>query len=150
METLLMEPAIWSFEWNDAMSVGIPDIDEGHKRFIDLVDAFNESVADRMAIFEVQKRLQDMLDDAVQHFAHEETLFTEWGYPGADQHARMHAQLIAWLQYIKSTMSNGADRDYIKSGMKIKEALIEHIHTEDIKYAEFYRISRGAPTAGGG
>ena len=45
-----MEPRIWSFEWTDAMSVGIPEIDEDHKRFIALVDAFNESIAERAAI----------------------------------------------------------------------------------------------------
>lgn len=144
-----MEPRIWSMEWNDAMSVGIPEIDEHHKRFIALVDAFNESVAKRIAITEVQKRLQDLLYDAVRHFAHEERLFTEWGYPGADHHARMHAQLVKVLQDIKSTISSGYDAEWVEAGLKIKEALMDHFHIEDMKYAEFYRDSRGAPTAGG-
>jgi hemerythrin-like metal-binding protein len=144
-----MEPRIWSFEWNDAMSVGIPEIDENHKRFIALVDAFNESVAGHMTITEVQKRLVDILDDAVQHFAREERLFKEFRYPGADHHARIHAQLVSLLQHIKSTISYVVDQECIEAALKIKEALITHIHTEDMKYAEFYRNSRGAPTAGG-
>jgi len=57
------------------------------------VNGFNESVADRMAVAEVKKRMQDLVDDAVEHFAHEERLFKEWRYPHADEHARMHAQL---------------------------------------------------------
>ena len=140
-----MEPRIWSFEWTDAMSVGIPKIDEDHKRFIALVNAFNESLEERVAIPEVEKRLGQMLDDAVQHFAQEARLFTEWHYPGADHHARMHAQLVAELRQFKSTISDGYEAEWVEAGLKIKEALINHIHTEDMKYAEFYRNSCDAP-----
>jgi len=142
-----MEPRIWSLEWNDAMSVGIPEIDEDHKRFLALVDAFNESVAESMALIEVQKRLQEIVDDALRHFAHESRLLTEWGYPGVDHHARMHAQLTAELRRIESTISDGYDAEWVEAGLKIKDALITHIHTEDLKYAEFYRTTRGAPGA---
>jgi len=131
------------------MSVGIPAIDEDHKRFIALVNGFNESVADRMAVAEVKKRMQDLVDDAVEHFAHEERLFKEWRYPHADEHARIHAQLVKVLQHIKSQISYGHDVEWIEAGMKIKEALINHIQAEDMKYAEFYRGLCGAPTAAG-
>jgi len=144
-----MEPRIWSLEWNDAMSVGIPEIDEDHKRFLDLVDAFNESVAEPMPVTEVQKRLQDIVDDALRHFAHEAKLLIEWGYPGSDHHAHLHAQLAAELRRIKSTISGGYAAEWIEAGLQIKDALITHIHTEDMKYAEFYRNTRGALGAGG-
>ena len=144
-----MEPRIWSFEWTDAMSVGIPEIDEDHKRFIALVSAFNESLEERAAIPEVAKRLEHMLDDAVRHFAQEARLFTEWHYPGADHHARIHAQLVAELRRFKSTIADDYEAEWVEAGLKIKEALINHIHIEDMKYAEFYRNSRDASTAGG-
>jgi hemerythrin len=145
----MIEKRIWNITWNDGMSVGIAKIDADHKQFIALVNGFNESVADRMPMTEVRKRLQDILDDAVAHFAHEERLFKEWRYPDAGDHARIHAQLVKVLQDIKSTISYGYDTEWIEAGMKIKEALINHIQTEDMKYAAFYRNSRGAPGAGG-
>jgi hemerythrin-like metal-binding protein len=141
------EQKVWTIRWADGLSVGIPAIDEDHKRFIALVNGFNESVANRMAVAEVKKRMQDLIDDAVEHFAHEERLFSEWRYPNADEHARIHAQLIKVLQHIKSTISYGHDVEWIEAGMNIKEALINHIQTEDMKYAEFYQDMRGAPTA---
>jgi hemerythrin len=148
METPVMKKGIWKIKWNDGMSVGIPEIDEDHMRFIALVDGFHESVADGMALAEVQKRVQDILDDAVEHFAREETLLNEWRYPDADNHARRHAQLVKVLQEIKSTISHGYDAEWVEAGLKIKEALINHIKTEDMKYAEFYRNSRGTSAAG--
>ena len=139
----MTEPRIWNIKWTVGMSVGIPEIDEDHKHFIALVNSLNESVADRMAIAEVRKRLQDIVDDAVAHFAHEERLFKEWRYPGADDHASIHAQLVKVLQDIRSTISYGHDVEWIEAGMRIKEALINHIQTEDMKYAAYYRNSRG-------
>lgn len=144
-----MEPRIWSFDWNDAMSVGIPEIDQNHKRFIELVDAFNESVTGRMPVTVIQKRLQDILDDTVRHFAREARLFAEWSYPGADHHARVHAKLVAELKRIKSKIAHGYEAEWVEAGMKIKDALITHIYTDDMKYAEFYRNTQGASGTGG-
>ncbi len=129
------------------MSVGIPAIDEDHKRFIALVNGFNESVADRMAVAEVKKRIQELVDDAVEHFAREEKLFKEWRYPHADEHARVHAQIVQVLERIKSKISYGYDVEWIEAGMKIKQALINHLQAEDMKYAEFYQNLRCVPTA---
>lgn len=145
-----MEPRIWSLEWNDAMSVGIREIDEDHKRFIDLVDAFNNAVAAPMVFAEVQRRLQDIIDDALRHFAHESRLLAEWRYPGAEHHARMHAQLAAEMQRVKSALSSRShEAEWVEAGLKVKDILITHIHMEDMKYAEFYRDTRAATGAGG-
>lgn len=137
----------WDLTWDEGMSVGIPDIDEDHKRFIALIDGFNKSVAERMEINEIQKRMQDILDDAVQHFALEQGLFDQWHYPEAERHARVHAQLLQVLQDIKSSISSGYDAEWVEAGFGIKDALITHFQTEDMKYAEFYRNSSAAPAA---
>ena len=95
-----MEAHIWKIEWNDRLSIGIPEIDVDHKRFISLVNEFNRSIAGRMDLSEIKKRLQPILDDAVQHFAHEERLFKQWNYPDVEDHERKHAEIIATLQTI--------------------------------------------------
>ncbi|HMC13853.1 MAG TPA: hemerythrin domain-containing protein [Gallionellaceae bacterium] len=135
-----MVKEIWGIAWNDGTSVGIPEVDEDEKRFIALLNRFNESVADRIALIEVKKRLQNILDDAEQHFAHEERLFKEWRYPDSDDHARKHAQVIQALKDIKENcISYDFDLEWIEAGLKIKTALINHILTEDIKYVTYYR-----------
>jgi hemerythrin-like metal-binding protein len=145
-----MATRTWQMTWDDAMSVGLPEIDEDHKRFIALVDDFNKSIAVRTAITEVRKRLQDIVDDAVRHFAYEENLLNEWRYPGADEHARIHAQLVTVLQEILAKIASGYDAEWVEAGLKIKEVLIHHIRTEDIRFAQFYRISRDARAAPAG
>ena len=135
----MMEARTWCISWNDAMSVGIDEVDQDHRRFIALVDRFNESVSGRMALAEVQGRLQNILDDAVAHFSREEALFRQWRYAQADEHAQMHGQLLEAIRQTKAKISDGTDVQWIDAGFKLKQALIEHIQKEDMKYGALGR-----------
>jgi hemerythrin-like metal-binding protein len=138
-----MESHIWKIVWNDDMSVGIPEIDEDHKRFASLINDFNRSILDRMDIVEIKRRLQRVLDDAVQHFAHEERLFKEWQYPDADEHAARHAEAVAAYQAImEKFVTYDLESEWIDAGQQVKDLLITHLLEEDMKYAAFYRKFR--------
>lgn len=135
---------IWKIEWSEALSVGIPEIDEDHKRFARLVNELNRSIVDRAELAEVRRRLQMIIDDAVQHFAHEERLFKEWHYPDSQSHAAIHAQIIKQLQGIMSSnVSTHLNAPWIEAGLQIKTVLIEHILKEDAKYTNSYRNHQG-------
>ncbi len=134
-----MEPHTWKLEWSEEMSVGIPEIDEDHKRFIFLIDELNRAIAGRLGQDEIQIRLQLILDDAARHFAHEERLFKEWKYPDAEDHANRHANLTRSLQALQDRFINyGLPSEWIDVGLEVKDILINHLLTEDMKYAEFY------------
>lgn len=140
-----MEPHTWKIEWDNSMSVGIPEIDEDHKRFVLLIGELNQAIAGRMDLGEIKKRLQLILDDARRHFEHEEQLLNEWKYPDAENHANKHAQAINALQAIMSKLiSYDLKAEWIDAGLAVKDILINHLLTEDMKYAEYYRNSRMA------
>lgn len=138
-----MQPHIWKIEWNESMAVGIPAIDEDHQRFAALINDFNRSILDQLELKEIKRRLQLVIDDAVRHFAHEERLFKQWRYPNADDHAGKHAQVIEALQGIRQRFSDqGLQAEWIGAGQEVKDLLIRHLLTEDMKYADYYRKSR--------
>jgi hemerythrin-like metal-binding protein len=137
-----MKRPTWTIAWNDAMSVGIAEIDEDHKQFIVLIHEFNRAITNRMDPIEIRKRLQFIVDDAARHFSQEERLFKEWRYPDADTHANMHAQALQSLQAIMDEfVPYGLDSSWVDAGLRIKTILINHILEEDMKYADFYRNS---------
>lgn len=137
-----MSERIWKIEWNESMSVGIPEIDEEHKHFIGLVNRFNESVANRMELTAVVKVIGEILDFVDYHFPNEETLFKKFAYPEADDHAQKHAQLKTLLGQINEH-AKGERTDYlwIEAGLKIKDEIVNHLLNEDMKYAEYFRDS---------
>jgi hemerythrin len=135
-----MEPRIWRIEWSDGLSVGIPEIDEDHKRFISLVNELHQSIEVPMDVDDIKKRLLPIIDDAMHHFAHEERLFKEWKYPDVDDHANQHAWIIKMLQTFMTTVdAHTLLPEWIEIGSAIKQTLIAHILIDDMKYAKYYR-----------
>lgn len=135
-----MESQIWRIEWSDGLSVGIPEIDADHKRFIFLVNELNRSIVGRRDVDDIKKGLLAIVDDAMQHFAHEERLFREWKYPDVDDHASKHMWIIKMLQtFIRTVDTKASLTEWIEIGLAIKQTLIAHILIDDMKYAKYYR-----------
>jgi hemerythrin-like metal-binding protein len=134
---------LWRLEWNEGLSTHIPEIDAEHQHFIDLVNDLNEAIVGRMDLEVIKRCMQAILDDAAAHFAHEQVLFKEWRYPEAGEHAAKHAQIMRALNDIMARFERGGtEYDWIEAGLEIKNVLIEHLLTEDMKYRDFFLASR--------
>jgi len=129
----------WNLEWNDGMSVGIPEIDADHKRFISLVDELNISITERMKASEIKKRLQHVIRDANRHFEQEEKLFQERQYPNAEGHLRSHNNIRNMLNKVQdSFLPYGLEAEWLDAAQVIKQMLISHLLTEDMQYAGYF------------
>jgi hemerythrin-like metal-binding protein len=130
----------WRLDWTEALSMFIPEIDAEHRHFMKLVNELNEAIVARMAVSEVKNRMRAIQDDARAHFAHEEALFREWGYPDAEEHAKKHAEAIQFFSQTEDEFSH--DRtgyEWIEAGLRVKQVLIEHLLIEDMKYRDYSR-----------
>jgi hemerythrin len=135
-----MKKPKWSLEWSDGMSVGIPEIDEDHKRFILLIDELNLSITERMKATEIKKRLQHVIEDADRHFKQEEKFFREQHYPNAEGHAISHNNVRRTLQKIQdSFIPYGLEAEWLDAALIIKQILISHILNEDMQYANYFK-----------
>lgn len=135
-----MKKPKWNLEWNDGMSVGIPEIDEDHKRFILLIDELNHSITERMKATEIKKRLQHVIEDADRHFQQEERFFREQHYPNAEGHAISHNNVRRTLKKIQdSFIPYGLEAEWLDAALIIKQILISHILNEDMQYANYFK-----------
>ena len=131
--------SLWQLKWDETLSIGIPEIDVDHQRFIHLINELNEAITSRMGGEEIKKRVRFMLEDAASHFAHEEALFKEWEYPEAAEHAKKHAQLIIAMNEIIGRLEHGCtEYVLIEDALHLKAALIDHLLSEDMKYRDYY------------
>jgi len=135
-----MKKPKWNLEWNEGMSVGIPEIDADHQRFISLLNELNRSITERMKATEIHKRLQHVIDDTERHFEQEEKFFHEWRYPNAAVHAGIHKQVLNTLKKIQdSFIPYGLEAEWLDAALKIKNILISHIQIEDMLYAKYFK-----------
>ena len=129
----------WEVAWSEELSVGIPQIDEEHRRFIGLVNELNAAIAGREPKAQVEALLDAIVSEARAHFAHEERLLGERGYPGAEQHALLHAGLIiqvsAALHDIRDTEWS---RFWIETGLAIRKVLLDHLFQEDMRFRDYF------------
>lgn len=134
---------IWRLDWNESLSMYIPEIDAEHQCFIRLVNELNEAIIGRMNKKKIKSRMRAILDDAAMHFAHEEAVFKEWGYPDAEEHAQKHAQIISFLNEIMEGIDHGRmAHGWLEAGLEMKQVLIQHILNEDMKYRD-YHVAQG-------
>jgi len=139
----LEDKSISWIDWNDSLSMFNPEIDAEHQHFIRLVNELNEAIVLQMNKKEIKSRMQAILDDAVMHFAHEEALLKEWGYPEAEMHAQKHVQITAFLNEIMKSIDRGKiERGWLEAGLEMRKVLIQHLLKEDTKYRD-YHVKQG-------
>ena len=128
-------------EWTeDRFSVNIPEIDDQHRKLVDVVNRLHDSLLENgggESSPETKKILNSLKDYAWNHFRFEEEYMRKIKYPDLENHAEMH--LNFYMQIL----------DYIREEKKGKPVLTaeimktalswlqNHLLSEDRKYADF-------------
>jgi hemerythrin-like metal-binding protein len=130
-------------QWHEGLSVGDAKIDGEHKNLIQRVNDLNTGLVAQASREEILRLIQRVLDTATSHFASEEQLLRDRGYPNADQHRRIHERITAeFYGAMDDFASTPSDLTWLIKGLNISRALMEHLAREDMKYRDFF-FSRG-------
>ena len=127
--------------WSEALSVGIPKIDEQHRWLVDAINRLHDELLvhaepDPAMLKEI---LEGLVDYAVNHFVMEEEMFQRYGYPEAAEHKAEHdgftQTAVALLQSVEAGKTLlGADVLNM-----LKSWLTGHIMGTDMAYVPFFK-----------
>ena len=120
------------FLWDETYTVGNPTLDEQHKRIFELANSLPE-VVDKELIKGILWRLFKHVNE---HFATEEKMMKDIGYPKLVEHRKLHDELITKLSDI-STHSFDSDQSIFQFKKFIYDWIIEHIMNADKDYFRF-------------
>jgi hemerythrin-like metal-binding protein len=81
--------------WDKTLSVGVPEIDDDHRKLVELFNMLNRSVAEGEPKAYVEAVMEELISCTVWHFRHEERLMLKYGYQGLSEHRSEHEDLIA-------------------------------------------------------
>jgi len=131
------------FEWNSDVELGHAQIDDEHKRLFALAETVVEAFSSTAEPGPREALLRALIDFAREHFAHEEALMRDSGYPDAQAHAKFHASLLAELETYCARVRMGSHTN--PSGMiaYLWNWLTVHIHAADRQLATWLSSTPG-------
>ena len=124
-------------EWKESYTVGVADLDNDHKRLIELINRFQTAYKYHTGEeFELQA-LNELVDYTRYHFEREEKMMEEAGYPDLEEHKEIHRNMIVKVgRFQKEYQQTGHEAlDGVASFLS--EWLIDHINGTDKKYSPF-------------
>jgi hemerythrin len=81
------------FEWKDAYSVNIPEIDTQHKELFRIAKELNSAMSAGHGAVVLTGILERLIAYTRKHFAHEERLMQLYKYPDSAAHKGLHDRL---------------------------------------------------------
>ncbi|MCY1307527.1 Bacteriohemerythrin [compost metagenome] len=120
--------------WQDDLNTGVQVIDNQHKRIVEMINQVHEAQSphDKGLLGGV---IEELIDYTVSHFAFEETLMEDAGYPFSRAHKKVHELFIKRVSDYRLRFS--ADED-IAEELKslLSRWLFNHIRNDDSNYVE--------------
>ncbi len=108
--------------WGETLSVDVDEIDEDHRRLVELFNILNHAVEEGDSTDYVETVLDELISGTVWHFRHEERLMLKYGYGGMAEHKAEHQDLIE--------SAKGLQQKYLQGGRRLSR--------EDIDYLEHW------------
>ena len=126
-----------TMQWDNAYSLGIKNIDDQHKHLFHIVDKIFSLQESRDVKGNIRTILHELFEYIKVHFKDEEEFMQSINFPDLAYHRELHEQLV---KAVSTILSDPSRLDIIQTKMRIiaKQALIDHIVEEDLKYQQYY------------
>ena len=124
-------------QWSDNLSVNNKDIDDQHKKFLEIVNDLLHAMRKKQSK-QIQSEIIDkLIGYAFYHFSKEERYFTQAEYPGAEQHKNEHEIFVDKIIKFKSDNKRGKITLSIDMINFMNDWWINHIKHSDAKYKPY-------------
>ncbi len=125
--------------WTADLDTGIPVIDQQHRRIVDFINDLEAAqvLGNKEQIKQV---IYDCIDYTLSHFAFEESMQEEAGYPYCKPHKKVHELFTRKVAEYQQRMELGDDIAEELHGM-LARWLVNHIKRDDADYVASVRAS---------
>lgn len=130
------------FTWCDDYSVKVPSIDQQHHKLVDMLNALHDGMTKGGSRAQLEELLNGLVSYTVEHFAYEEELFAEHGFPHAEAHVAEHQRLVQQVTEFKRKHETGSAKINMQLMKFLKDWLINHILGSDKAYSG-HLVERG-------
>ena len=125
--------------WTDELNLGISKIDDQHRQLVDIINEFGEASQKGKGSRVMNKILNELVGYTQEHFADEERLLADSGFPQLAQHQAQHRQLLQKIERFQYDFNQGGKRITAKVEEFLQYWLTSHILGDDKVYAAYVK-----------
>lgn len=122
--------------WSSQYELGIEVIDNQHKRIVEYINQIHELSHSNSG--DVSEVLHNLVDYTYSHFAFEEALMEEAGYPALTEHQFTHRTFIKQIETLKQRFNQGEQVAQELAAM-LQHWLLNHIQEDDSSYSSLVK-----------
>ncbi len=125
----------WQKEWNS----GNQTIDRQHQEIIALGNSLLGLAVSKGKQAGIRKAIETLIVAIQNHFAEEESIIRESGFPDTEHHCQIHRNLYAEAREMQESFLKGKTEPTILFDYIVHKIILDHILTTDILYYPYMR-----------
>ncbi|MDD5527607.1 MAG: bacteriohemerythrin [Patescibacteria group bacterium] len=127
-------------KWEENFSVGVKEIDDQHKRIIEILNRIYKMISDnQIENSAVEQILKDLHEYADTHFSTEEIYFREFDYDKADSHIEAHDDYRRRVEEFRVKNKAGLAKETLYELSDFMNGWwVWHINNTDKEYTECF------------
>ena len=122
--------------WTEELTTGIESIDDQHRHLVDLVNKFEEAGRRGRESRIMSEILNDLVGYTQEHFAHEEKIMEECGFPGLKNHMASHRRFLQKIERFQYEFATEGSRVTTDVRKLLGYWVRSHILQDDMAYAK--------------
>ena len=126
-------------QWTPALSVGIPRIDDQHKKLIFLISQMEQAMTVGKGKEVLADTLRQLTDYAKMHFQTEECYMTQFNYDGYISHKKEHEEFQCKIAEFEKDFTAGNIALSVGVFIYLNKWLTNHIKVADRQYVPTFK-----------
>ena len=124
-------------DWTDSLSVNVAEVDNQHKKLVALLNQLHHSSVSGKGNETMKQVLNELTQYTANHFAYEEKILAEHGYPELATHKDLHDKLAAQVVKFNEEFQKGTSSISADLFLFLRSWLNGHIRGSDRHYGKF-------------
>lgn len=126
-------------KWNDGLIVGVKEIDDDHKKLLEIINKLSDSIDNDVSVMEYENIFIELENYVVGHFKREEAYMKKCAYSEFESHQKQHDSFANQIPVLKEKFFSS--KDYLDAKditAFLTDWLINHILYEDMKFVDTF------------
>jgi hemerythrin-like metal-binding protein len=134
----------YGIAWTTELETGNKTIDSQHKQIFRLTSSLAEACTRGQGAEVLGSALNFLVSYTIRHFADEEALQVQYGYPDLEAHKRFHEDFKKTIAALADRYKNSGSSEKLLEDVNsvLVHWLVQHIKQEDFKIAAYIRQHR--------